>query len=419
MTPTPSCSTGSKKRVGRMFLDKGERKKVKILAGLVAVALLVVGLQVLKKAGPSVAQAASEEAASGRTTLETALQQMRQELMPMTPGADGMGVCSVEESLAVFLGGKKMKGGSLESLSPNVFGVPEEFKTPPVPDQDAGTAAESADSADSHEPEVDPHEEAFAKLQLEICMVSTRNRAAIVNGRILHCGETVDGFTVIELPKPKKLSHRKGTVPIRAWRKWRIKREGEDFFMHAIFKAYRWDGPIIRANGKPSEQQPSTDETQMSEGEVHGIYAYPLISGPMVTANGVTSLGLRSLNQVYFGQALRMMWDPGPEPTYYVEGEVELIGKVVVHERGYRAEAARVVRLSIREAPTEWFREGLIAKLADRYQCPVEVGQDPDWDNLGVEEEPSKITIPEEPEGGYAVLMQDIHTEYGATYGHR
>jgi len=210
MTPTPSSSIGSKDRVGRMSLDKGERKKVKILAGLVAVALLVVGLQLLRKAGPSAAQAASEETASGRTAVETALEQMRQELMPLTPGADGVGAYSVEESLEVFLGGKKMRGGSLESLSPNVFGVPEEFKTPPVSEQEAVTAEETADSAASAEPEVDPNEEALAKLQLEICMVSTRNRAAIINGRILHSGETVDGFTVIEIHQGRVIVARDG-----------------------------------------------------------------------------------------------------------------------------------------------------------------------------------------------------------------
>ncbi|NIA21109.1 MAG: GspB domain-containing protein [Anaerolineaceae bacterium] len=182
-----------------MALDKGERRKVKILVVLVVVAVLVVGLQVLKKAGPSAAQAASGEAAFGRTALETALQQMRQEQMPMAPGAEMTGVCSVAESLEVFLGGKRMKGVSLESLSPNVFGVPEEFKTPPAPDQDTVTAEEPGEDADSDEPQVDPNEEALAKLQLEICMVSTRNRTAIINGQILHSGEMIGGFTVLEI----------------------------------------------------------------------------------------------------------------------------------------------------------------------------------------------------------------------------
>lgn len=182
-----------------MPFDQGERKKVLILGGLVVAALLVVGVQVLRKSGPSVAQAAAGAMANVKADLKTALEQMRLDQMPTASGGGEAVPQKVDEALEVFLGSRKPKGAAIDSLRGNVFGVPAQFMTPPAPDEKAMTAEDPAQTAEAGEQEVDPIEAALAKLQLETCLVSARNRAAIINGQILHCGETVGDFKVIEI----------------------------------------------------------------------------------------------------------------------------------------------------------------------------------------------------------------------------
>jgi len=199
MTGKSSNDSGDKVGGGRMPFDQGERKKVLVLGGLVVAALVVVGVQVLRKSGPSVAQAATGVMANVKADLKTALEQMRLDQMPTASGGGEAAQQKVDEALEAFLGSRKPKGAAMDSLRGNVFGVPAQFMTPPAPDQKAGVAQDAVQTAQADEQEVDPIEAALAKLQLETCLVSTRNRAAIINGRILHCGETVGGFKVIEI----------------------------------------------------------------------------------------------------------------------------------------------------------------------------------------------------------------------------
>jgi len=191
-----------------MPFDKGERKKVLVLGGLVVAALVVVSVQVFKKSGPSVAQAAAGAVASVKTDLKAALEEMRLDQMPAAPATPGDGKATLrdmDQALEVFLGGAKPKAVPIDSLRGDVFGVAAEFMTPPAPDEEAIAAKEAAGTGQADEEEVDPIEAALAELQLETCLVSARNRAAIINGQILHCGETVGGFKVVEI-KPGRVT---------------------------------------------------------------------------------------------------------------------------------------------------------------------------------------------------------------------
>lgn len=167
--------------------------------------------------------------------------------------------------------------------------------------------------------------------------------------------------------EPEPLPQRQSTEPIRAYRMWRLERSGTDFRLRSVTMDDLWEGPILRADAKPDERMATTWRIYPSPaGQTphFGIFAYRLCAGALRCRD--------DRNQLHFhGHG-------GP----YVEGEVDLLGRVVVHEAGYRAEMARVVRLYVANAPTEWYRDGLLAALEARYQCPVSAVVDPDWDNL-------------------------------------
>ncbi len=210
MTRRSSDNSGETSHGGHLPFDKGERKKVMVVGGLVVVALVVVSVQVFKKSGPSVAQAADGAVVSVETDLKVALEQMRLDQMPAAPGDGKATFQDVDQALEVFLGGAKPKGVPVDSLRGNVFGVPAEFMTPPAPDEAAMAARKAAGTAAKGEQEVDPIEAELAELQLETCLVSARNRAAIINGQVLHCGEMVGGFKVLEIDPGRVTLAREG-----------------------------------------------------------------------------------------------------------------------------------------------------------------------------------------------------------------
>lgn len=89
----------------------------------------------------------------------------------------------------------------------------------------------------------------------------------------------------------------------------------------------QWEGPLLKADARP-------DWVPVG----HGIYAW-------------SDIGSRS------------------RPLYNeVIGEVELFGKVIEHEKGYRGENVRITKLYVDRHQTD---ERIIKALEERYQCDV------------------------------------------------
>jgi hypothetical protein len=195
-----------------MTFDQGERKKLKILAVLVAIGAVVVVVQIVRKKGPATAMAASTTTSvlPTKPDLAALLQEMQAGLMPSsraTQSPDALFTC-IDEALDVFAGGNKPTPMPLESLPAEVFGVPRQFLAPPkdVAEEVKSTPSPQLQAGD--EPRTDPIAEEFATLRLMTCMVSQRNQAAIINGMVVHCGETVGSFTVKEIaPGQVVLTH--------------------------------------------------------------------------------------------------------------------------------------------------------------------------------------------------------------------
>lgn len=197
---------------------------------------------------------------------------------------------------------------------------------------------------------------------------------------IFHVSAYLGGLEIDTPP----LEHRTKTEPIRAWRAWDISgatnpaasimyithyfpepEEPEppteqDFFLHSVTAGVRWDGPILRANAPPADYGPHHG----GSGE-HGIYAYLLTEGPR---RALEDRGMTAAYSLGRGQS-------------WAEGEVELFGKVVAHERGYRAEACRITRLYVHNPEPD-----MLARLEDRYACTVEIAEEIDHDRLRTED---------------------------------
>lgn len=165
----------------------------------------------------------------------------------------------------------------------------------------------------------------------------------------------------------RPLPVRKSTEPIIAYRGWRLVNDSRGPALHSVTADVVWDGPILRANGKPSNEYGSggwyvvansMNYLVTSSDYVHGIYAY------------------RTPERVM------------EEASYAVWGEIEAFGKVVVHESGIRCEAARIRRLLIpsfvpkmprdsmfisfgNSPPNIPVSDSVLAQLAARYGCEV------------------------------------------------
>ena len=174
-------------------------------------------------------------------------------------------------------------------------------------------------------------------------------------------------------PAPQKprapLPVRKSAEPVRAWREWYIVQREGAVIIRSVFRDNVWEGPILRADTKPADYTTpgATQETG------HGIYAYPLtqrIPGPSpLFKNDFTSMSFSAM------LAISLTGIPSGKREQLaggtVEGEVELMGRVVRHSNGYRAESARIVRLWITQLESYLDREATIAALSERYQCDV------------------------------------------------
>ena len=189
MTHAQDRHGSASRRPRRLPLDSAERKKLLVVVILAAVCAGVVLVQLWRKKGPTPAQASTGATATAPVNLDEVIRQMRMALHQPLGGKHAT-FTTVDEALELFLSGTRTSAVPVEQLRPMVFGLPEldGAKTTP-PDADLAAAEQAA--ADG-----DPTTAALDKLQLETVLVSVRNRAAIINGQVLHCGETIDGFKV-------------------------------------------------------------------------------------------------------------------------------------------------------------------------------------------------------------------------------
>lgn len=143
-----------------------------------------------------------------------------------------------------------------------------------------------------------------------------------------------------ETPK-KPLSTRKSKEPIVAQRSWGLTGE---FKLRSTFTMTEWDGPILRSDQKPKPNVRVGD----SSDDGHGIYAWHI---------GVPTLVHNTAKEQGFLGA--------------VNGTVELKGRIIRHENGYRAETVRIRNLYLVELDGRIDRDEVIAALEERYQCDV------------------------------------------------
>lgn len=162
-------------------------------------------------------------------------------------------------------------------------------------------------------------------------------------------------------PPPPPLPVRRQTGPIVAWRAWDlVVRRGQPR-LRSVTAYVEWEGPILRAGGKPAERLWLHHGAVPAMQGDYGIFAYNAPDRQELLLSAVM-------------------------------GEVELFGRVVRHELGYRAEAARIRKLYLtREwvsfggswimsamlhgrdihAPCELPASFFIEPLASLYQCDV------------------------------------------------
>jgi len=121
--------------------------------------------------------------------------------------------------------------------------------------------------------------------------------------------------------------------PVIGFRYWKIDLDG----LHGI-RGHRWDGPVMRARCRPRRGAPAPGEIPHTAGECGwppcGIYA---LRDPrdLVTSYGRDSAWSRLVVPE------RPLLEPG------AFGAVSLTGRVVEHERGYRAAGAGAIGLVV------------------------------------------------------------------------
>jgi hypothetical protein len=196
-----------------MTFDQGERKKLRILGVLMAVGLLVVVVQVVRKKGPATAMASCGGMVAPTLDLSAVLREMQAGLAPSgTSAASGTALFgNIDEALDIFAGGTKTMPVPLDRLRADVFGMPQQFLAPPPPPIEEVKSEPASLGATAESPQADPIADEFATLRLMTCLVSQRNQAAIINGTVIHRGETIGSFVVVEITPGQVLLDHQGT----------------------------------------------------------------------------------------------------------------------------------------------------------------------------------------------------------------
>jgi hypothetical protein len=156
-------------------------------------------------------------------------------------------------------------------------------------------------------------------------------RAAGLNGTfVLEPGDTDED--------PPELPVRESSEPLVGWRSWTLHHFEDKAWLTSPAMDTAWHDPILRADAEPAPYNPHDWRWRDRDDHAHGIYAHS---------------GKHGLGGVHPGAAA---------------GEVEGFGTVVVHERGFRAEAVRIRKLVVSH---EHRGTDVPELLAERYQCPV------------------------------------------------
>lgn len=138
----------------------------------------------------------------------------------------------------------------------------------------------------------------------------------------------------------RELPTRKTSRPLVGVRQWALTPNCK---LASTFVSHIWEGPILRADHPPKDHVRVGDQRDTG----HGIYTWRVgASCPDPITLQTDSIG-------------------------WVEGTVHLLGRVVEHERGYRAERVRIASLCITSLNPYFNREEAIESLEDRYQCEV------------------------------------------------
>ena len=122
---------------------------------------------------------------------------------------------------------------------------------------------------------------------------------------------------------------RESVVALRGFRAWRLDADEDGPLLVSLTRDTKWSGPVQHADKRPTQDNAC------------GIYTY---------------------HSAYQTCAHRN------EARVTAYGELELSGRVLVHQLGCRAERATVRRLIV--VPNPGYRARL-DELADRYQCEV------------------------------------------------
>ncbi len=193
----PRGRTSSTQQRRRLPLDAGERKKLLILAGLGVLCVIVVAVQLAGGNGPATAEAAPAGGIATVMDFEAVLAKMRGRGGAASGKSASQDTFTVDQALELFLGDTRPASVPVESFPSSVFGLPHTGNEPDEIESSrkwseentaAGTSDETADT--------DPLLSALEQIELETVLVSPRNRAAILNGQVLHSGETLCGFRI-------------------------------------------------------------------------------------------------------------------------------------------------------------------------------------------------------------------------------
>lgn len=179
------------------------------------------------------------------------------------------------------------------------------------------------------------------------------------------------------VPDPPDIPVEESTEPRIGYRSWDVYECEGDYRLQSPIRGTEWTGPILRADGKPCTYDPHDPRWQGRDDHCHGIYAHdePEWSdfdySPMQAAIASNWMMTFKYNNhgagiVQGGPETEPQWEP---TKIKAMGRVELTGRVVVHEDGYRAEAARIAHLVL--SPRGLQHDGMTDILAEKYQCDV------------------------------------------------
>jgi hypothetical protein len=203
----------------------------------------------------------------------------------------------------------------------------------------------------------------------------------------LPAGMTINAVGNVVLSADSKpslpLPRRKAREVFTCWRWWRcVMRDGEPL-LQSTYKDSLWKGPIMRADEKPSVEN------------VAGCHGFFVFAAPVVGCDDGAGVAISPWSSLFAAAK--------GSGFYPIAGEIELFGTCVVHESGVRGEVARVKRLLVYPRHMPFCRPETITQLADRYDCPVEVGV---WYNPAEE---AKESEEREEAKTVGLLIKDSH----------